>query len=614
MNYYDKYLKYKKKYLEFKKKSNNINTCIKEDISTNKDIRIIVDEIIKKYTPNDLKCLFCLNLYMKDITGIINEPNLFNLFVNLEELNLSHNQIEGTIDFLSFPSILKKLNLSHNILSGELINIDKLTNIEYLDLSYNYLNFNFNTIIGLQNLIYLDISHNNIDCEITNQFNNFEKLEYLNISNNKIFSNIPEYFTKLSNIKYLNFSNTLIDGVFNQDIFCLSNLEYIDFTIENFDFVEKKTNCLNLIKNNFGSCWNLCIILIFLLGDKTSKRVFEYFNHYKTFENKYNQIFQINDKYILNNIFYNSYVNSIELIKYIPDYKIHPDKIKHLIDIENYDKIDKLVKQYRPKLYLNKLNFNNNIDAITNFLIQIHNRIKFLNIQLNTDKINLIEHISENIEEKTQLLYHEIFPKIGRTEISGGNVNEEFNFCLLLGIIVLNKHVKFEILYNTNLKKNYADYSNLLKIKLHPYNNTQYNYKATYKSCIGIIIHISGHSMCFYECNGIKLFNNCFYNNKTYPFDYEIMFENIDYLNKLGKEFNIYMVSNIQNKNEYFIIKIKKNSQNVIYVIADNKIKKKNNNDNTFYTFETFDSVKTINISDYENKKEVENFIFIQTY
>lgn len=64
--------------------------------------------------------------------------------------------------------------------------------------------------------------------------------------------------------------------------------------------------------------------------------------------------------------------------------------------------------------------------------------------------------------------------------------------------------------------------------------------------------------MCFYECNGVKLFNNCYYNNKTYPFDYGILFQNINYLSKLNKKFTVKMVSDDKNINEYFIIKIMK--------------------------------------------------------
>lgn len=606
MNYYFKYLKYKNKYLELKNiiggdLINNKDSCKKENISDGKNIKITINEIVSKYNTEELKCFICLNLFMKKITGTINEPNLFDLFINLEELNLSHNELEENIDFLTFPLTLKKLNLSNNSLSGELKNIHHLSNLKYLDISYNYLNLNFNILILFPNLIQLDISYNNIDCEIENLDSGFEKIEYLNISNNKIRGTIPEYFSNLSKIKYLDFSYTLMNGKFNQEILCLPDLEYIDFSIKNFDFNIEKINCISLIKNNYGSCWNLAIILIFLLSDKTSRNIINYFNKYNTFENKYEQIIQIDKKYNLENIFTKSYVDSIELIKYIPDNKIPIDRIKHLIETGNYDKLDRLKKLYRQNLYLNKFVFNKNIDAIANFLTQIHNRIKFLNIHLNTNKTNLVEHISENIEEKTQLLYHEIFSRTGRIEIEGGNSDETYNFCLLLGITILNKQIKFEIFYNVNTYKNYSDYSNLTKIKLHPFNNIKYehDYLSTYNSSIGILINIPGHMMCFYECNGIKLFNNCFYDNKTYPFDYSIMFQNMNYLNKLGKKFNIYKVSH--NKNQYFIIKIYITDTKTIYTMADKII----NN---------IQSINTVNFNDYNYDKEVDNFIFIQPY
>jgi hypothetical protein len=602
MNYYNKYLKYKNKYFELKNiiggnLINNVDKSKKVNVF-DKNIDNAINETTTKYNSNDLKCLTCLNLFNKKITGTINEQNLFNLLINLEELNLSYNQLEDSVDFLIFPSTLKKLNLSNNIFTGEIKNISHLTNLKSLDISYNYFNFNFNKLSELQNLIYLDISHNNINCEIENFHLGFEKLEYLNISNNKITGIIPEYFSNISKIKYLDFSNTLMNGKFNQEILCLSDIEYIDFTIDNFDFNINKINCVSLIKNNYGSCWNLGIILIFLLSDKTSNNVVNYFNKFNTFENKYNQIIEIDKFYDLNDIFTKSYIDSIELIKNTPDYQIEPKEINRLIISGNYDK---LIRKQRKQLYLNKFIFNKNIDTITNFLTQIHNRIKFLNIHLNIDKINLVEHISENIEEKTQLLYHEIFPMTSRIDIEGGYTFELYNFCLLLGIIILNKQIKLEIFYDISKYQNYNDYSNLLKINSKPYNNIkqEYDYLSTYNSSIGILIVVVNHTMCFYECKGVKLFNNCFYDNKTFVFDYGIMFQNMNYLNKLGKKFTIYNVSD--NKRQYFIIKIKINDRKTIYTMADIMI----NNINL---------INTVNFDDYNDVNEVIKFIFIQTF
>ena len=75
--------------------------------------------------------------------------------------------------------------------------------------------------------------------------------------------------------------------------------------------------------------------------------------------------------------------------------------------------------------------------------------------------------------------------------------------------------------------------------------------------------------------------------------------QNMNYLNKLGKEFTIYNVSH--NEDLYFIIKIKMNDKNTIYTMADSKI----NN---------IKSINTVNFDDYNYAKEVYNFIFIQTY
>ena len=192
MNYYNKYIKYKNKYFKLKNKINNDNnndtnddlanykiSCKKIDTFNEGNIKIFINKLSIKYNPNDLKCLACLNLSMKNIVGELNEPKLFNLFGNLQELDLSHNKLNGNVDLLTFPSTLKKLNLSNNLFTGEFNNIDYLSNIEYLNISYNYLNFNFNKLFELEKLIYLDISHNNINYEIVSMIPGLENAEFV---------------------------------------------------------------------------------------------------------------------------------------------------------------------------------------------------------------------------------------------------------------------------------------------------------------------------------------------------------------------------------------------------------------------------------------------------
>ena len=153
-DYFNKYLKYKNKYLRLKNKFggdsfNNIEGCNRENVSSNKNIDIVINEINEKYKIeelNDLYCLKCLNLFFSNITGEI-KINLFKRFIYLEELNLSQNQLEGELDLLFFNSRLKKLNLSNNKFTGELKNIDHLINIEYLNISNNNFNFDFNKLL-----------------------------------------------------------------------------------------------------------------------------------------------------------------------------------------------------------------------------------------------------------------------------------------------------------------------------------------------------------------------------------------------------------------------------------------------------------------------------------
>ena len=76
------------------------------------------------------------------------------------------------------------------------------------------------------------------------------------------------------------------------------------------------------------------------------------------------------------------------------------------------------------------------------------------------------------------------------------------------------------------------------------------------------------------------------------------MFQNINYLSKLLKKFIVKMVSD--DENQYFVIKIMKNSVEWVEVMANVSIS-------------NIDTIKN-SILNYTNSTEIINFIFIQTY
>ncbi len=81
---------------------------------------------------------------------------------NLEELNLSNNQLTGAIQAeIRHLQKLKVLNASNNLMTGVPAEVGQLQNLQILDLSNNQLTGLPNELGNLKNLKTLNISGNN---------------------------------------------------------------------------------------------------------------------------------------------------------------------------------------------------------------------------------------------------------------------------------------------------------------------------------------------------------------------------------------------------------------------------------------------------------------------
>ena len=100
-----------------------------------------------------------LDLSNQNLTKV--PENIFNQ-TNLEELNLSNNQLTGAIQSqIGQLKNLKVLNASNNQMTGVPAEVGQLTNLQTLDLSNNQLTGLPNEIGNLKNLKTLNISGNN---------------------------------------------------------------------------------------------------------------------------------------------------------------------------------------------------------------------------------------------------------------------------------------------------------------------------------------------------------------------------------------------------------------------------------------------------------------------
>lgn len=195
--------------------------------------------------------------------GVFGEiPDWVGDMVNLEELTLSRNQLNGGVT-LNFPKKLKVLDLSHNHFDGYVPeSLGNLTELLKLDLSFNGFYGKIpDGLSGLQRLEFLDLSFN--------RFGNFgvplflaemPKLKEVYLSGNLLGGQIPEIWEKLGGILGIGFSGMgLVGGIPASMGMHLRNLCYLGLDNNNlegkvpeeFGFLEFVSE-INLENNNLS--------------------------------------------------------------------------------------------------------------------------------------------------------------------------------------------------------------------------------------------------------------------------------------------------------------------------------------------------------------------------
>ncbi|XP_068645130.1 receptor-like protein EIX2 [Aristolochia californica] len=173
--------------------------------------------------------------------------NNLNIIVNMEHLDLSHNQLQGKLpnsflqilDFsnnsISGPILEKNmpflsyLDISNNSLNGSIPSLlCKLETLEYLDLSSNYLHGNIldcwenksmslwripSTMKKMKLLLVLDLAHNKLSGVIQTWFGeNLSSLRILSLRSNMIYENIPPQISNISSLLYFDLSHNNLSG------------------------------------------------------------------------------------------------------------------------------------------------------------------------------------------------------------------------------------------------------------------------------------------------------------------------------------------------------------------------------------------------------------------
>ena len=207
-------------------------------------------------------------------SGLTSFPEQIFLFPNLEEIDISENEITVLPSRLNELKFLKELHVSKNHLTSLGTEITSCSSLEVLQIQNNPLESISKEIgkmamlreitIGeiaqkctipkelwtLTNLKKIKITHAYLK-EIPVAISEFKQLNELCLSNNSI-STVPEELYSLKNITYINLGNNKISSL-SSSIKTLENLDYLGVYSNPITKFPEEIGSLK--KLNFLSCW-----------------------------------------------------------------------------------------------------------------------------------------------------------------------------------------------------------------------------------------------------------------------------------------------------------------------------------------------------------------------
>ncbi|KAL6880174.1 hypothetical protein ACP4OV_011739 [Aristida adscensionis] len=153
-------------------------------------------------------------------------------FSNVKMLNISSNQLNGTLPNNMGSMSLGQLYLSSNQLTGLIPTLPP--NLAVLDLSRNSLSGPLPSDMGSANLIKLFLFSNQITGHIPESFCKYEGLAMLDLSNNFLEGELPSCLRTMEDIQFLALSNNSLSGEFPTFVQNFTNMQLLDLSRNKF--------------------------------------------------------------------------------------------------------------------------------------------------------------------------------------------------------------------------------------------------------------------------------------------------------------------------------------------------------------------------------------------
>jgi Leucine-rich repeat (LRR) protein len=182
-------------------------------------------------------------------------PNMFTTLPNLQILEISGNQIEGTIPTsITNASSLLLLDINRNYFVRQVPSLGKLQDLGRIILSANNLGENsakdlefLKSLKNCSKLLIVSISGNNFGGILSNSIGNLStQLSVLYIGSNVISGNIPMEIGNLVGLTSLGLDFNQLDGIIPSTLGKLQNMQKLDLSQNKLSGVIPTTMAISL--------------------------------------------------------------------------------------------------------------------------------------------------------------------------------------------------------------------------------------------------------------------------------------------------------------------------------------------------------------------------------
>ncbi|PRP86710.1 putative LRR receptor-like serine/threonine-protein kinase [Planoprotostelium fungivorum] len=188
-------------------------------------------------------------------------PTCVSQLVNLLSVNVSNNQLTGSVPSLSGLTKIQFFSIYDNSFTGSIPDLPMTNTLHNLDLSYNMLTghipANISQLTGIKELW---LQYNNFDEGPVPDFSQMTLLEKLSLPFSRLNGEMPNYFGNMKNLQVLSLGNNDINGSF-PDSLCRCPLLY-SLNLANNDLTGTVPTCFTTMP----ALWSVNLQNNFLTG------------------------------------------------------------------------------------------------------------------------------------------------------------------------------------------------------------------------------------------------------------------------------------------------------------------------------------------------------------